>query len=353
MHLIFSSGSHAIVSESNSSFELVNNLLPTGSDITMASAGKYFYRIEKAFSGNNITKFSFEEPQTVIWQYSVRDDPQEAVASNPTDMVVVNDTKAYVIRYGKTKVWIVDPSAETEEDFYKGELDISAYSDADGVPEMFGAKIVNGKLFITVQRLLNFAPSEIAYVAVFDITTDTEIDTGYPGDSVKGIPLEITNMNNDMVYVESDNAIYIQGVGSFSATDFTGGIEKIDVDTYETSLVLDDGTDLSHPYGKITSVAALSSTEVYFIGCADCFFGVGGNFQDYSLFKLNSVSGDVSTIDITGLQNAVLADLSLSPSGDLWVSAGDATLYILNTQTDTLITTLDTQLNPSQVVFGE
>ena len=349
----FSSGSHAVISESEGDFQASNNLFPTASDITLASGGAFFYRIERAFAGNNITKFAYDNPQTVIWQYSVKDDPLEAVASNPTDIVVVNEQKAYVIRYGKTKVWIVNPSATTEADFKIGELDLSAYSDVDGVPEMHGAEIVNGKLFITIQRLANFSPTEIAYVAVFDVATDTEIDTNYPGDSLKGIPLEIKNMNNDMVYVASDNAIYIQGVGDFSSTIYSGGIERIDVNTYASTLVFDDGDQIIHPAGKVTSVAVVSATQAYFIGCADCFFGTGGNFEDYSLYSLNPTTGLISQINVAELQNTVLNDLSLSPTGDLWISAASATLHVMNTQTNTLIASVDTQLEPSQVVFGE
>lgn len=349
----FSSGSHAVISESEGDFQASNNLFPTASDITLASGGEFFYRIERAFAGNNITKFAYDDPQTIIWQYSVKDDPLEAVASNPTDIVVVNEQKAYVIRYGKTKVWIVNPSATTEADFKIGELDLSAYSDVDGVPEMHGAEIVNGKLFITIQRLANFSPTEIAYVAVFDVATDTEIDTNYPGDSLKGIPLEIKNMNNDMVYVASDNAIYIQGVGDFSSTIYSGGIEKIDVNTYESTLVFDDGDQTNHPAGKVTSVAVVSATQAYFIGCADCFFGTGGNFEDYSLYSLNPTTGLISQVNVAELQNTVLNDLSLSPTGDLWISAASATLHVMSTQTDTLIASIDTQLEPSQVVFGE
>jgi len=346
----YSSGSHAVIDESNGEFNSANNLLPTASDITLASNGNFFYRIERAFAGNNITKFSFAEPQTVIWQYSVKDDPQEAVLSNPTDMVFVNEQKAYVIRYGKDKVWIVNPSATSEAEFKIGELDLSSYGGEDGIPDMKAAVIVNGKLFITMQRLVNFSPTEIAYVAVFDVATDTEIETNYPGDEFKGIPLEIRNPDNDMVYAEDDNAIYIQAVGAFSPTEYIGGIEKINVDNYATELVLDDGTANDHPNGKIISVAVVSATEAYFIGCADCDDFVAG-FNDYSLYKLNPATGVTESVQIAALQHTELSDLSLSPTGDLWISAGSATLYIMDVSQENLIATIDTQLNPAQVVF--
>lgn len=350
----YSSSSHAVVSLVNEELIVSSNLLPIeSSDITMAAGGSYFYRIERAFSGNNITKFSFETPQDVIWQYSLRDDPEELVAANPVDMVVVNETKAYVIRRGKNVVWIVNPSAETEEEFKIGELDLSAYADSDGKPEMHKALIAGGKLFIVMQRLVNNDPSETAYVAVFDIATDMEIETSYPGDSVKGIPLQIKNPQSDMVYVNTDNSIYIAAVGSYLPTVYTGGIEKIDVNTYDTSVVLDDGTAEDHPYDKITAVAVVSPTLGYFISCADCDVTLypDPSFTDYSLFKFNPGTGVASAIEIIGLQNSVLAGLALSPSGELWISAGDATLYVMETSTDSLVDTLDVFLNPNQVVF--
>jgi len=346
----YSSGSHAVVDEENGVFYSSNNLLPTASDITLVSHGSFFYRIERAFAGNNITKFSFAEPQTVIWQYSVKDDPQEAVLSNPTDMVFVNDQKAYVIRYGKDKVWIVNPSATSEAEFKIGELDVSSYGGADEVPDMKAAIIVNGKLFIIMQRLVNYTATEIAYVAVFDVVTDTEIETNYPGDDVKGIPLEIRNPDNDIVYAEGDNSVYIQAVGAYSPTDYIGGIEKINVDDYETILVLDDGTENDHPNGKIISIAVVSATEAYFIGCADCDDFVFG-FNDYSLYKLNPATGITQPVQIAALQHTELSDLSLSPAGNLWISAGSATLYIMDVSQESLIATIDTQLNPAQVVF--
>ena len=59
-----------------------------------------------------------------------------------------------------------------------------------------------------------FCPSNTAYVAVFDVATDTEIDTGKGEGSKKGIPLPIRNPLS-IQYVAENNRIYIQGVGSY------------------------------------------------------------------------------------------------------------------------------------------
>ncbi len=53
-----------------------NDLLPTIiSDISVASYGTYFYRIER-FNADNVMKFDINAPDTPIWQYSTLDDPK-------------------------------------------------------------------------------------------------------------------------------------------------------------------------------------------------------------------------------------------------------------------------------------
>ena len=69
-------------------------------------------------------------------------------------------------------------------------------------------------------------------MAVFDVATDTEIDTGKGEGSMKGIPLPIRNPLS-IQYVAENNRIYIQGMGSYPDTcdpkyEYTGGIVSID-----------------------------------------------------------------------------------------------------------------------------
>ena len=133
----FVTGAHAIITgDGNGQFVSLNDLNPvSGADVTVVTYGNYFYMIGQQFSGNSITKYAIDNPQDVIWQYSVNE-PAATVASNPHDMIFVSETKAYVLRYNKTKAWIVNPSATNEASFKIGELDLSAYATADGLPEM-------------------------------------------------------------------------------------------------------------------------------------------------------------------------------------------------------------------------
>ncbi|MDZ7699720.1 MAG: hypothetical protein U5R49_23255 [Deltaproteobacteria bacterium] len=111
---------------------LNNQLASATSDITVDAFGPYYYRLGR-FMADNVTKVAVTAPNTPIWQYSTND-PSESTSSNPYQMVFVNSEKAYLMRYGSTKAWIVNPSTTTEAGFKIGELDLSSYADADGLP---------------------------------------------------------------------------------------------------------------------------------------------------------------------------------------------------------------------------
>jgi 3D (Asp-Asp-Asp) domain-containing protein len=338
----FSSGAHAVISEDTDGSRMaLNDLVPTASDITVAASGDYFYRIERAFAGNNITRFANSDPQTVIWQYSTND-AGSAVASNPIDMIFVNETKAYVLRYGTSKIWIVNPSATSEAEFKTGEIDLSVY-DADGVPEMANGVIVNGKLYVTLQRLESFAVSQTAYVAIIDTATDIEIDANISGDTLKGIPLLTRNPTN-IVYEPVSDSIYVQGSGSFFPEEFTGGIEKIDLSSYTTTLIQDDGDASAAPYGLITEMAVVSDKILYFVGYA--------SFADNTLYRMDLTTGDVQATAVASLLNSQIAYITVDDSGLLWVSdSANATVHIIDPVTDAEVDALSTNLNPDKVVF--
>ena len=113
----YSSGAHCIadVEPVGGPRTIQTNLLPTISDIMVAAYEDYFYRIER-YQRDNITKFDIAAPDTPVYQYSVLDSG-ETGSANPHAMIFLNSEKAYLLRYGKAKAWIVNPSAETEAAF--------------------------------------------------------------------------------------------------------------------------------------------------------------------------------------------------------------------------------------------
>jgi len=339
----YSSGAHAVIAnDDNGNRVALNDLVATSSDITMAAYGNHFYRIERAFSGNNITKFASSDPQTPIWQYSTND-PASAVASDPHDMVFVSETKAYVLRYGSTTAWIVNPSAESEAEFKIGELNLSAYADADGLPEMDGGVVVDGKLYITLQRLDNFAVTQTAYVAIFDVETDTEIDANIAGDMLNGIPL-LTRNPTAIIHEPISNVIYVQGSGSFFPVEYTGGIERIELNGLTSTLILNDGDSVSHPYGLITELAVISDEVLYFVGYA--------GFTDNTLYRLDLATATITATGVVSLVNGQISTLAVDALGLLWVGdSANATVRIVDTVEDAEVDAVSTNLNPEKIVF--
>jgi hypothetical protein len=328
----------------------VNNLLPGSNGSTVKAFGQYYYRIEQ-FQADNVTKVDIAAPNTPIWQYSTAD-PSEASSGNPYDLVFVNSTKAYLIRYGSTKAWIVNPSATSEAGFKIGELDLSAYADADGVPEMCCAVIANDKLFIVMQRLVDWCPSATPYVAVFDVATDTEINTGMGSGAMLGVPLSVKNPNS-IQYLPENNLVYIQGVGSYPGgscdptLEYTGGIQSLNPYTYATAVVLDDGTQELHPYGAISGMLIASASKGYFVG----YDGWGDN----TVYGFNPTTGVVSGA-VTGLQNLNISGMNsgtyLDKNSMMWVcDATNAQVKIVDTENNSINESISTNLNPQKVAF--
>ncbi len=348
----YASGTHALV-EVEKPRTIQDNLLPTISDIKMAAHGAFFYRIER-YNGDNITKFAAAAPATPIWQYSTMDANDVGATCNPQSMAFASDTKAYVPRFDSTRMWIVNPSTTTDAGFKIGEVDLSAYADADGKPEMTKGVVVDGKLFLLLQRLDkedNWTP-QTPYLVVIDTATNEEIETQNPAGDLKGIPLLPIKNPWDIVY--KNGKIYINGAGSYpgwdgTPADYSGGIVSVDPSTYEVKMIVDDGDETAHPYGNISGMTVVSATKGYFISYA----GRGDN----SLYSFNPTTGAVSSGPIAAFSGGDnISALGVDASGMLWVAsntaAGGGVLTIINPADDSVDQVLRFNLNPQGMAFG-
>ena len=352
----YSSGAHSVIDVNpvGGPRTASNNLLPTISDLAVAAHGQYFFRMER-YESDSITKFHINAPTTPVSQFSTLDDGATG-SNNPHDLIFVSETKAYLLLYESAKAWIVNPSATTQAEFKTGELDLSPYADSDGIPEMHTGALVGNKLFIALQRLdrdNSWAASNTSYLAVFDTTTDTEIDTGTANDDgVSGIALPVRNPAT-LEYLAESNLVYVQGSGIFESSwsgtpaDYSGGICAVDPNTYVVSMILDDGDDESHPYGNFSGIALVSPTKGYFIGYA--------GWGDNSLYSFNPTTGEVYGA-VAGLQNINMVAMTRAAYVDenkmVWVcNATDARVDILNPATDTIDESVSTELNPQAIAF--
>ncbi len=351
----YASGAHAVASVDplGGPREIKTELAPTGSDITVAAFGKYFYRLERS-GAHNISKYHVNAPEEVIWQYSTEGSEEN---SNPHDLVFVDSEKAYLLRYGSDTAWIVNPSAETEAAFKTGELDLSAYADTDGLPEMHSGLVAGDRLYITLQRVdfsggFSNIDYHTPYVAVFDTASDEEIDTQGCGCAMKGIEIPaITNLGA-IQYLDTTDRIYVQGMGDFDQTEGApmGGIVRIDPDTYETGVVLVDDFSV---YGAVSGMVIISEAKGYFIGYA----GWGDN--TLYTFDPGCDTGcgilpvpEFENISIAGMESGAYTD----KNGMAWIcvqSQEKPRVDILNPLDDTIDESLDTELNPLKVAFTQ
>jgi hypothetical protein len=323
-----------------------NKLGNTKSDLTVTAYGKYFYIFER-FGANNITKYSIEEPDKPIWQFSTEGDETN---SNPYDLIFVNEKKAYLLRYGSDKAWIVNPSATTEASFKIGELDLSAYNDADVAPNMSSGAIVDNKLFITLQRSdLTVWPvtHDDPYVVVFDVSTDAEIDTQNCDCDQMGILISDIKNPTSIQYVADNDRIYVQGVGDWDcATDQdSGGIVQINLNTYQTSLVISDDAE----YGVVSGMAIISPDKGYFVGYA--------GWGDNTLYSFDPSCG-CSIKPVAGFKNISISGMDTGAYPDkndrMWIcNQTNVRVDIINTSTDKVDERISTELNPIKVVFAE
>jgi hypothetical protein len=135
---------------------------------------------------------------------------------------LVSSTKAYVTRYGLASLLIVNPSVGADcAGFTRGSIDLSQFADADGIPEMDQMALVNGKLYVSLQRLNSFIPAGPGMIAVIDSATDMVVGQ---------ITLSGENPFSETKGLIVDNGTLVIGeAGRLGVTD--GGIERVDLTT--------------------------------------------------------------------------------------------------------------------------
>lgn len=228
--------------------------------------------------------------------------------SNPYNIAFVSLSKAYVSRYATTSVWIVNPSAGQK----LGEIDLTPYADADGIPEMAYMTIVGNHLFIALQRLNRstsplWTPTDASYAVVVDTATDTIVDTNpaQPGAN----PIVLTGKNPVTPWQPYGGLLYIGDEGALGVLD--GGIEKVNPTTLASEGYLVTETALG---GEINDFV-LGSTRGY-VMTSDATCDVPPNYSPCNMHLKtfdSATGGNVQTVfDSNGF---TLAKLTLSQDG--------------------------------------
>lgn len=328
----------------------------TKSDYTLATNKGDIYHIGR-FGIDTIDKYAAQDYNNPAWSFTTQDS-SDSISRNPYSLVFVNNSKAYLIRYGSSKVWIVNPNAKDFASFKIDEIDLSAYVPADnssGTPSPAAAIISQGKLFITMQRLSDGFSANPAYVAIFDVATNTEIETNSaPSDNLKGILLKGINPLKNSLSTGPDGKVYVSTHDVYASTTLSNSrIEVIDPSTYALRTVL-TAADIDSNVSKfINASVQVSTNKGYFYAGKVVFTPVYGEIS--TLYEFNPTTGDVIKSEVAGTGNEHINYLGLDKKGFLWLSMiNPATpgVDIIDTVDNTLVGgRLLTTLNPNVINF--
>lgn len=319
-------------------------------DIGISTFDNELYR-EGRFNSDNLTKYSLgsDWSANLDWQYSVLSDETTA---NPYSLTFESASKAYLIRYDSTNLWVVDPSVASsgESGFKTGEIDLSAYADFDcslGTPRANDALILDDYLYVLMERLgkrvegecVGYLAEVNSYLAVFDISNPNQ-EVNISGETLKGIDLNVKNAGNLSL---EGNVIYVSGRE-------TGKLVSVDTANNHDVSVLIAG---DNTYPGLHNVTVVDSQHGYFSS---------GNWPSYSLWHFNPSDMNQSVTEITELSGGYITDIehvTLTDANALYTSLlyvavqgeTNGRIGVVNVMDQTVLESFDLNFNPTDIEF--
>lgn len=322
-------------------------------DFTISTYENILYHIGK-MGIDTISQFdSSKSIETPVWSYSANDSGEPA--ANPYKVVHVSDSKAYVIRYGSTKVWEINPSANTIAAPVTTYIDLSHYNaGGSSVPHMNDAVYYSGKLFVIMQRLDAAWDPTTSYIAVIDTATNEELETGEGQDGLKGIPLNADNAADSALH---NGYLYVAGRGDY--TNNSGALDKIDLTTYQVTEIAGQDTfkDLNEPDKTrnvhITDVAVVDNNNGYILISVEDVYAFNPASHIYSF---NPSTGEIGTeLAATATNGISISDITTDTNDRLWIAvtnADDPKLLVYDTDTNTQSgDSIELELIPNKIEF--
>ncbi len=155
--------------------------------------------------------------------------------SNPHDLVFYSLDTMFISLYNATYITILDPLTGAE----KGRIDLSAYADQDGLPELSFLALVNYNsrpyLFAAMQklnRMNQYKPAGPGQLAVIDPVTRTVL---------RVLTLRGQNPNSPFMLSNDGSRLHISSVGLFGYFyQLDGGIESIKLSDQEADILVEE-----------------------------------------------------------------------------------------------------------------
>lgn len=261
--------------------------------------------------------------------------------SNPQDIVVVSDQKAYVSLYGRNHVLIVNPSTGDSI----GAVSLSGFADADGFPEMSNLAQYGNRLFVACQRLdqvNGFGPADFSVIAVIDMATDTLEDMDAVVSGVQGIVMAGKNPTSADQLGEKWVFTMVNTFGDL--TD--GGVEVVNLASLQSEGI---GVGEAVIGGNVNTLSLVSKTVGYVVYS-------DANFVNY--VRPFDVSSSSVSENLSGISGGFVSDLGVY-ANRLYVldqgsftdpSSGGVKVFNVNTQAQ-IAGPIQVGLPPSSIAF--
>ena len=259
--------------------------------------------------------------------------------ANPHDIEVVAPDKAYVTPYGTAELLVVDPRDGSQ----LSRIDLSAFADGDGLPEVSQIVRVGDRIYLSCQRLdrdNGWGPAGVSYLAVVDIASDALVDVDPDTEGVQGIALSVPNPNSVVAVGERIAVGVVSGFG-----DRAGGVDLIDPAANASLGLAVSEADLG---GDINFLAMVNNVEGYAVVSDENFVNLvlPFNLETGAVgAPLENLSGGfIPSIAVDGGRLLVADRGSFSAPEDAGVKVFDAATGAL------LQGPIDTGLPPSSLV---
>jgi len=302
------------------------------SDAVVRTHGGLIYVVNRLF-GDNIQVLDPNDGFRTISQCSTGN------GSNPRDIVVVSEDKAYVTRFEEPDLLVVNPHPKPDcSDFEIGSINLQSLADADGIPDMDQMAVVGTRLYVSLQRLdintILRLPAGPGALAVIDTTSDTLIDSielsgENPFAATKGLTVH-------------NGKLYVSYSGEFEILD--GGIERVDLATGRPEGIFATEAELG---GDLTDFAIVSDRLIYAIVTRIAFSTA------LIAFDPQTPASPKTILEIDGFD---LVDIELNDRGELYLADRSSNrdgirIYRASDGSPIVKNPIDLGLAPFEIVF--
>ena len=325
----FASGSAAYLPPGAA--EAQTNLLNLHSDTIARYYHGQIYVVNR-LGQDNVLVLDETDPRTPVLQFSTGN------GTNPHDIAFVSPSKAYISRYDDTQVLIVNPQDGSEI----GTIDLSAFADFDGAPEMSQMAVVGDRLYIACQlqdRDAGYVPATQGILVVVDTNTDQLIDLDPNSDGVQAWSLTAGNPTS---LVAAGNRLVVAEVAGYG--DMAGGIEVLDLANGTSQGLVISETALG---GDINFLDLASADKAYVIVSDENFAN-----HVFPVDLANGIVGEKLANHSTGFTPSLAVDGKRLVVADRGTFSDPDTggLLFYDTDTDQLIAgPISTSLPPSSI----